>query len=105
MLTLDDLIYGIPLSWGDDTRGNERAFGKHPAAGQCTVSSLLIQKHCGGKIVRCEVGATGYSGIVHYFNELEGGVKVDVTGGQFKAISAYSGVAKRPVNGMEGIFT
>lgn len=95
MLKLDELIYGIPLSWNEETRGNERFTGKHPAAGQCTVSSLLIQRHCGGKIVRTEVGS-GYAGIVHYFNELDGGIKIDVTGGQFKAISPYRKFKRDP---------
>src|SRR5437868_3133593 len=80
-LTLDQLIRAIPHVWSPETRGNDRYTGDHPAAGQCVVSSLLIQRHCGGEIIRCHVG--GDYGVVHYFNELEGGVKVDVTGAQF----------------------
>lgn len=81
-LTLDQLVRAIPLAWNEDTLGNEKHASDHPAAGQCTVSSLLIQRHCGGDIVRCKVGGE-YKRVVHYFNELPGGVKIDVTGGQF----------------------
>lgn len=87
-LKLDQLVHAIPLAWNEDTLGNEKRANKHPAAGQCTVSSLLIQRHCGGDIVRCAVGGE-YRRTIHYFNELPGGVKIDVTGGQFDRRSPY----------------
>lgn len=87
-MTLDQLIRAIPLAWNDETLGNEKRANNHPAAGQCVVSSLLIQRHCGGDIVRCAVGGE-YRRTVHYFNELEHGVKIDVTGAQFDRRSPY----------------
>jgi len=83
MLTLSELVTAIPHCWSVETRGGESFTGKHPAAGQCTVSSLLIQKYCGGSIIGCTVGSSKYSHVKHYFNELPGGVRVDVTAGQF----------------------
>lgn len=88
-LTLDELVRAIPLCWNEETRGNEKFTGDHPAAGQCTVSALLIQRHCGGDIIRCQVGGDSYRRVVHYFNELDGGVKIDVAGGQFDRRSPY----------------
>lgn len=79
MIPLGDLIRAIPEAWSDETRGNEHREGRHPAAGQCTVSSLLIRRHHGGRIIGCVVGATR-----HYFNDLEG-IWLDVTRAQFGA--------------------
>lgn len=89
-LSLDQLVYAIPFAWSPETRGAERYSGQHPAAGQCVVSSLLIKRHCGGDIVYCQVGGNRQSDrTVHYFNELPGRVKVDVTAAQFLRVSPY----------------
>lgn len=88
-LALGDLVRAIPEVWCPETRGNESYTGDHPAAGQCVVSSLLIQRHCGGDIIRCQVGGESWRRVVHYFNELPGGVKIDVTGAQFDRRSPY----------------
>lgn len=95
-LTLDELVRAIPRAWNEDTRGNEKFTGTHPAAGQCTVSALLIQRHCGGDIIRCQVGGDSYRRVVHYFNELDGGVKIDVAGGQFDLRSPYRMFQRNP---------
>lgn len=77
MLSLDHLIKYLPLAWDEETRGNEHAAGRHPAAGQCVVSSLLVQKYHDGDIVRCIVGGT-----VHYFNIINE-MWIDTTRAQF----------------------
>lgn len=82
-LSLDDLVYAIPKAWNAETLGNEKRVGDHPAAGQCVVSSLLVQRHHGGIIIRCEVGGESWNRVRHYFNELEGGVTIDTTRAQF----------------------
>lgn len=82
-ISLSDLIEALPYAWNNETRGNEKYHGDHPAAGQCTVSSLLIQRHHGGEIVRCEVGGdSSYGRIIHYFNQIKG-AWIDSTAGQF----------------------
>lgn len=81
-LTLDELVRALPLAWNDETRESPRYQGQHPAAGQAMASVSLIQRHCGGKILACEVGGE-YSRTKHYINELDGGVRIDVTAGQF----------------------
>jgi hypothetical protein len=94
-MNLDQLVWAIPESWNEETLGNEKRHGTHKAAGQCIVSSLLVQRHCGGIIVRCNVGRT-YNIAVHYFNELPGGVMIDTTRAQFKSVSPYSSFKKNP---------
>jgi hypothetical protein len=96
VLTLTELVQVIPLAWNEETRGNEKRSGTHPAAGQCTVSSLLIQRHCGGVIVRCEVGGSTYARVIHYFNELDHGVIVDVTRAQFSHVKPFRKFKKNP---------
>lgn len=88
-ISLDDLIYATPKAWNEETRGNDRSTrsnSKQMAAGQCIVSSLLVQRHHGGHIIRCQVGGDTYSRITHYFNELDGGVTVDLTRAQFDGL-------------------
>lgn len=93
-MTLEELIRALPLAWNSDTLGNEKHASDHPASGQCTVSSLLIQRHCGGDIIRCEVG--GDSGrIIHYFNEING-TWVDSTTSQFLLRSPRRKFLKNP---------
>lgn len=89
-LTLGDLIHTIPLAWSAETRGKETFRGKSPAAGQCTVSSLLIQRHCGGIIMACAVGRAP-----HYFNDING-VWIDVTRQQFPRTWPYRSLKKEP---------
>jgi len=84
-IDLGDMLEALPLAWNDDTR---RVYAPHhsdsPAAGQCVVSSLLIQKHFGGKLIRCRVQPPGES-LVHYFNEVNG-MMIDSTRSQFGPI-------------------
>jgi len=93
-VNLDELVRGIPLAWNDETRGDDAFKGYLPpnyrtnmAAGQCIVSSLLIQRHLGGNIIGCKI-----TNIPHYFNELPGGIWVDVTRSQFTGPKTTSSV-------------
>lgn len=97
-MNLDQLIFAIPLAWSDETRGNDRDKKNgtdHPASGQCIVSSLLVQRHCGGDIVRCSVGGESYNQAIHYFNEI-GGVMIDTTRAQFSPQKPYRKFKKNP---------
>lgn len=96
-ISLDDLVYAIPKAWSEETRGNDkspRSTSTHIAAGQCIVSSLLVQRHHGGDIVKCVVGRT-YNTVVHYLNDING-VMIDLTRAQFKSVSPYSQFKKNP---------
>lgn len=80
MLTLDDLLYAIPLAWNEETSGIKHAVA-HPAVSQDIATVILIQRHCGGEIIHCEVG--GDNGRTnHWFNEIDG-VWIDLTAKQF----------------------
>lgn len=81
MFTLDELVYAIPLAWNPETSGKPE--GTHPADGQDLVSALLVYRYCGGVILHCEVGGE-YRRDPHYLNELDGGVRVDLTAGRFR---------------------
>ena len=50
----------------------------NPAWGQCAVSSLVVQDHFGGALLRC-LSPNGS----HYFNALPDGSWLDTTGQQF----------------------
>lgn len=66
-------------SWSAETSADsERWTRANPAWGQCAVSSLVVQDHLGGELLRCH--APGGS---HYFNALPDGSWLDTTGEQF----------------------
>lgn len=72
-LTLTELVEYTPLIW------DERTLHKDS---QAYVTAHLIHKHCGGHILSAKVGGE-YTRKPHFLNELEGGVRVDLTAGQF----------------------
>jgi hypothetical protein len=53
--------------------------------GQCAVTALVIQDHCGGSIMSGEV-----NGIPHYWNRLESNEELDLTHHQFGNPAPYS---------------
>lgn len=61
-----------------------------PAYGQCAVTSLLVQDHFGGKLVRGE-----FEGGSHYWNRLPDGTEIDLTASQFETIPDFKNVAFR----------
>ncbi len=62
----------------------ERWTPDNPAWGQCAVSALIIQDLLGGELRRCLV-----DGESHYFNRIEDGTTVDVTGLQFPRCASW----------------
>lgn len=100
MLTLDELIWAIPQAWNTETlypaSGSRYAVKfDNPATGQCLVSTLLVRRHLGGDLMRCGVGQAGYR-TVHYFNQLENGMWIDVTRSQFSSRSPVGDIKKNP---------
>lgn len=55
----------------------------NPAAGQCSVTALLLQEMLGGHLLKTRVGDAW-----HFYNDFGGG-RVDLTAGQFAAPIAY----------------
>jgi hypothetical protein len=79
----EKLIKAIKESWGPDTVYNDpdldlnkEAFEENPARGQCVISSLVVQDYLGGEIVT-------WTATPHYWNKLEDGTIIDVSGEQF----------------------
>lgn len=99
-MRLDELLWAIPLAWSPETRDPPGAryapveSVNLAAKGQCIASTLLIQKHCGGNMIRCVIG--GKSTVPHYFNELPYGIWVDVTRSQFLSRSPVRQLKRNP---------
>lgn len=51
----------------------------NPARGQCAVTALVVQDHCGGRLCRAIV-----NGESHYWNILDDGTEIDLTKDQFE---------------------
>lgn len=75
------LCKALRESWGEDTAQPHDGVWSHinPAKGQCAVSTMVVKDYFGGDVVR---GVTR-NGVVHYWNQLEGGVWLDTTHSQF----------------------
>lgn len=88
----------IARGWDASTSADPQGWSPgNPSWGQCAVTSLLVQRHLGGELLRTEV-----NGISHYFNRLPDGQVIDLTFDQFPAGSRYGEVALRPRSYVEG---
>lgn len=67
----------LSVGWSRETSYFDNWSPNNPSAGQCAVSALILQDHCGGEIRKCMV-----AGAPHYFNIINDQV-VDSTAGQF----------------------
>lgn len=87
-MNLEIVLEALRNSWGEDTAQNPIK-ENGPASGQCCVSSMIIQDLFGGELLRAEMSTFDAltngrdETIVHYWNELPGGVWVDSTRSQF----------------------
>lgn len=78
-MKITDIRAALLLAWSSTTSSSPTEWSrKNPAAGQCAVTSLVIQDLLGGRILRADV-----NGISHYWNCLPTGAEVDLTRGQF----------------------
>lgn len=76
----EDLIAAVRIAWGADTSSDpDGCTDDNRAWGQCAVTSMVVQDHLGGTLIRGEV-----AGIVHYWNRLPGGREFDLTREQFR---------------------
>lgn len=92
-LTLDRLLDVLVQCWDEDTTQNPDGWDPdRPAAGQCAVSSMVIQSYFGGELLR---GVTN-KGTVHYWNQLDNGAWVDATRSQFDPDELITEYVVRP---------
>jgi len=83
MTMLKQIIKALEASWSGDTAYNKSDWTpENPARGQCVVSSLVVQDYLGGDLVKCAVDAENLQES-HYFNKLDDGTMLDVTGKQY----------------------
>jgi hypothetical protein len=78
----------IVASWGSDTRYASERFMAHgrpgdPARGQCGATALVVQDLLGGEILVGDVLVGSERLGVHYWNRLDDGEVLDVSGAQF----------------------
>jgi hypothetical protein len=78
----------IAASWGADTRYASERYMAHarpgdPARGQCGATALVVQNLLGGALLVGDVFHGSERLGVHYWNQLEDGEVLDLTGGQF----------------------
>lgn len=90
MTELNDLIKALEASWGPDTAYDKNDWStENPARGQCVVSSLLVQDHLGGELLKCSVKGDNLSE-THYFNQLPDGSTLDTTASQYTTSVSFT---------------
>jgi hypothetical protein len=97
----------IAASWGPDTRfASDRYMARgrpgDPARGQCGATALVVQDLLGGDLLMGDVLVGSERLGVHYWNRLDDGEVVDLSGGQFVEGETVSGarVIHRQSGGM-----
>lgn len=80
-MTPDALARMLPECWSRASSSKWRT--ENPAAGQCSVTAILVQELLGGDILKTRVGADW-----HFYNLLDG-VRRDFTESQFALPITY----------------
>jgi hypothetical protein len=68
----------LERAWSAETSANPDWSASLPSAGQCAVTSLVLQDMFGGTLLRAEI-----AGQSHYWNRLPDGTDLDLTKDQF----------------------
>lgn len=97
------LLNALQASWGEDTAQNPNP-SRGPASGQCVVSSMIVQDYYGGYLLKAEMSSASHHfglqpsspTIVHYWNQLPGGIWLDTTRDQFETWWVPTAVVIRP---------
>ena len=79
--SLIDLYDRLREAWSAETSGKWRP--DNPAAGQCSVTALVVQDELGGEILKTDV-----AGAWHFYNRIDGR-RVDFTMSQFDSPIGY----------------
>jgi hypothetical protein len=83
-LSRDSVFCAVEGAWSSASSTLWRL--DNPAAGQCSVTALLLQELLGGRILKTRVGSAW-----HYYNDLGDG-RLDLTASQFAAPIPYDDV-------------
>jgi hypothetical protein len=76
----------LESAWAPETSFDPAGWSsRNPAWGQCAVTALIVQDHCGGTLVSGEV-----NGIPHYWNRLPTEEDLDLTLSQFGKAARHS---------------
>jgi hypothetical protein len=76
-----NLEKSLRAAWSKKTSWTKRFDPKNPAANQCRVTSAVVQKLLGGKILFCIIKKRPF--ISHFWNRLPNGKEIDFTRDQF----------------------
>jgi hypothetical protein len=79
--SLIDLYDRLRAAWSAATGGKWRP--DNPAAGQCSVTALVVQDELGGEILKTDV-----NGAWHFYNRIDGR-RIDFTMSQFDSPIGY----------------
>lgn len=71
----------LRMCWSERT--SKQWSAGNPAAGQCSVTALVVQDHFGGRILKTRIGDA-----YHFYNEIGGSVH-DLTSSQFEQEVTY----------------
>ena len=86
-LTLRQVEQAVCAAWSAETAFASPAYlaraPEHPARGQCGPTALVVHDLLGGDLLVAQVRAAGVVDGVHYWNRLDDGREVDLTGDQF----------------------
>jgi hypothetical protein len=79
-LHLERLAAALAQAWRRESSADPAGWSAdNPAWGQCAVTALIVQDHCGGELLHGTV-----CGQSHYWNRLDSGREVDLTMAQFE---------------------
>lgn len=80
------LTSALRRAWGRETSYDPAGWSEaNPAWGQCAVTALVVQDHCGGSLVSGEVNGTP-----HFWNRLATDEELDLTLRQFGKSAQHS---------------
>ncbi|MEW2390481.1 hypothetical protein AB0933_19220 [Streptomyces venezuelae] len=85
-LRLTDIEAALRDSWGADTadpRSGEPWLPGNPERDQCGVTALVLNDLLGGELICAEVHVDGARSGYHWWNRLDSGFDIDLTGDQF----------------------
>ncbi|MFG2986762.1 alpha/beta fold hydrolase [Streptomyces sp. NPDC048258] len=101
--TLADVEAAIRAGWSAETCEPANVTGipwtaENPAWGQCDITAVVVQDIVGGELVLGEVFHDGRQEGYHWWNQLPGGIRIDLTREQFRRGETVTPgrVVKRP---------
>jgi hypothetical protein len=92
---LDRLASAIRAAWSCDTA--KQWTPDNPAAGQCNVTSIVLQELAGGEILKTRIGEDWH------FDNRVGADRLDLTAGQFTEPVAYDDVPTTAQEAFDGV--